>query len=46
MEANMKPAQINFHSKRQHIIANMNDIINMDSTIARSVNARSLLITW
>ena len=36
-----KPAQIHFKSKRQHTITIMNDNINMDSTIAGSVNAHS-----
>jgi hypothetical protein len=32
-----KTAQICFHSKRQHIITNMNDNKNMDSTISGPV---------
>ena len=36
-----KPAQIHFHSKRTHTITKMNDKINMDSTIAGSVNVHS-----
>ena len=34
-----KNANIRFHSKRPHTITKMNDNINMDITIARSVNA-------
>ena len=34
-------AQIRFHSKRPHTIQKMNDTISIDSTIARSMNARS-----
>ena len=35
-----KPPQIRFHSKRLHVITKKNDNINMDSTIAGSMNAR------
>jgi hypothetical protein len=38
---NEKPAQIRFHSKRQHTITKMNNNINMDSTIGGYVNAHS-----
>ena len=34
-----KPAQIRFHSKRPHSITNVKDNINMNSTIAVSMNA-------
>jgi hypothetical protein len=40
-----KPAQIRFHSKRPHTITKMKDNINMDSTIAGSMTARSYLTT-
>ena len=39
-----KPAQIRF-IKRQHTITKMNDNINMDSTIAASMDDRSELTT-
>jgi hypothetical protein len=40
-----KPAQIHFHSKRQHTITKMNDNINMDPTTAVSMNAHNKLTT-
>jgi hypothetical protein len=36
-----KPAYIRFHSQRSHTITKMNDNMNMDNIIARSMNARS-----
>jgi flagellar biosynthesis GTPase FlhF len=36
-----KPAQIRFRSKKNHTIIKMNDNINMDNTIAGSMNACS-----
>jgi len=36
-----KAAQTGFHSKRPHTITKMNDNINIDSTIAGSVDVRS-----
>jgi len=36
-----KPAQIRFFSRRPHTITKMNDNINMDSTIAVTMNPRS-----
>ena len=36
-----KPTQIHFHSKRPHTIIKMNDLLNMDSTIAGSMNVGS-----
>jgi hypothetical protein len=36
-----KPAQPRLHSKRSHTITKKNDNINMGSTIAGSINARS-----
>ena len=36
-----KNTQIHFHSNRPHTITKMNNNINMDSTIAGSMNARS-----
>jgi hypothetical protein len=39
---NEKPAQIRFHAKRPYnTITKMNDNINMESTIAGTMNARS-----
>ena len=38
-----KPAQIRFHSKRPRVITKKNDNINMNSTIAGSMNARRVL---
>jgi len=35
-----KPEQIRFYAKRPNTIAKMNDNINMDRTIAGSMNAR------
>jgi hypothetical protein len=51
-----KPAQIHFHSRRQHTITKMNDNINMDPTrphtitkmdptTALSINAHNKLTT-
>jgi hypothetical protein len=37
-----KPAQIRFHSKRPHTITKLNDNINMDNTIAGSINVRQI----
>ena len=38
-----KPAQIHFHSKRPYTITRMNNNINIDSTIAGSINACRLI---
>jgi hypothetical protein len=35
---NKEAQQIHFHSQRSHTITNMNDNINMNSTIARPMN--------
>ena len=35
------PAQSRFHSNRPHTITQMNDNVNMDSTIVESVNTGS-----
>ena len=35
---NKETQQIHFHSQRSHTITNMNDNINMNSTIARPMN--------
>jgi len=40
-----KPAQIHFHSRRPHTITKMKDNINMDTTIAESMNAHNKLTT-
>ena len=42
-QTNKKPEHIRFHSKRPYIMEKKNDNINMNSTIAESVNA---VVNW